>query len=106
MSWVRRETVTRQRSTGTVTDGHGNTIPDWTAPAEVAIDGCLIAPGNTAEDQAQGDAVTSGFTIYAPPTVDVTALDRLIVRGTAYQVYGEPAAWPAGTVIVVTRTEG
>jgi hypothetical protein len=105
VSWLRRETVVRQRP-GSATDGHGNTVPDWTDPAELTIDGCLVAPGNTAEEQSQGDTVTSGFTVYAPSDVDVAATDGVVVRGTRYLVLGEPARWPPGTVIVLTRTEG
>jgi hypothetical protein len=75
-------------------------------PGELVVDGCLVAPGNTAEEQSQGDTVTSGFTVYAPPDVDVTATDGVVVRGTRYRFSGSRPGGLPGTVIVLTRTEG
>jgi hypothetical protein len=45
-------------------------------------------------------------TVYAPPAADVTATDAVTVRGTRYQVVGEPQQWPAGTVINLETWNG
>jgi hypothetical protein len=36
----------------------------------------------------------------------VTATDAVTVRGTRYQVVGEPQQWPAGTVINLEKWVG
>lgn len=86
------ETVTRQRAT-TRTDRYTNTALDWTTPTELTIDGCAFAPGGTSEDHDGRDAVIQGPTLYAPEGADITAADRVVIRGTAYEVDGEPGVW-------------
>lgn len=105
---MQTETVTRLRAT-TTTDEYHNALEDWSAPAELEI--VTLAP---AEPRPSGEftpdarnAVTSGWTLYLPAGSDVTALDRMRVRGEVYPVQGEPADWlGAGMVVQAYRTEG
>lgn len=103
------ETVTRLRAASSVDPYSGEAAEDWTTPAEYDI--TTLAP---AEPRPSGEplqearnAVTSGFTLYLPMDEDVTARDRMRVRGRVYHVLGDPALWMnAGLVVQVGTTEG
>lgn len=106
---MRTEVVTRLRA-GTATDPYsGQPTADWSAPT--TLDFTTLAP---AEPRPSGEpvqdarnAVTSGWTLYLPEAADVTARDRVRVRGVDYQVLGDPAHWlGGGKVVQVGRTEG
>lgn len=106
---MQTETVTRLRA-GTTSDPYsGEPVEDWDSPSELTI--VTLAP---AEPRPSGEpvqdarnAVVSGFTLYLPETTDVTAYDRMRVRGGVYRVLGDPAVWlGAGLVVQVGRTEG
>lgn len=106
---MQTETVTRLRA-DTVTDPYsGEPVEDWDTPSELPI--TTLAP---AEPRPSGEptqdarnAVVSGFTLYLPESSDVTAQDRMRVRGGVYRVLGDPAVWlGAGLVVQVARTEG
>lgn len=107
------ETVTRLRAT-TSTDRYNNAEPDWSAPAELDIDGCAVAPRDAEEDRGDGrEAVIIGFNVYAPAGTSVLATDRLRVRGEEHIVEGDPGVWvnPWGDVeegveIRTRRVEG
>ena len=87
------ETVTRLRAT-TTTNRYSDTERDWSNPDELAIDGCAVAPRDSPETPGDNrDGIIIGFTVYAPEGADVTATDRLRVRGDDYDVDGEPAVW-------------
>lgn len=100
---------------GVVTDPYsGEDSPSWDAPTEVQVDGVGVEPRPSGEPvQDARNAVTSGFTLYMPAGSDVTAQNRVRVRGIVYGVLGEPAVWrspfsgwAAGVVVQVERTEG
>jgi hypothetical protein len=106
---MQTETVTRLRA-GTVTDPYsGEDAEDWSAPTEVDI--VTLAP---AEPRPSGEplenarnALVNGWTLYLPYGSDVTARDRMLVRGEEYPVQGTPADWlGAGIVVQAFRTEG
>lgn len=107
------ETITRLRGTATE-DRYGDEVFDWSDPAELDIDGCAIAPRESAEDGADGrQAVIVGLTIYAPAGADVLPSDRLRVRGDDHEVDGEPGVWTnpwtgvtAGVEIRTRRVDG
>lgn len=107
---MRTETVTRQRGVAEVDPYSGEaTGLNWTTPTEVTI--TTLAP---AEPRPSGEpvqdarnAVTSGWTLYLPTDADVTAYDRIVVRGETHDVLGEPADWLGrGLVVQVAKTEG
>lgn len=92
------ESVVRIRP-GQADDGYGGTTASWADDDvdRLTIDGCLIAPLTEAELVVGGrQGVMVGWTVYAPDGVDVAASDRLDIRGTEFDVDGEPADWSGG----------
>jgi hypothetical protein len=104
-----RDTIARVRPT-LAADGHGNMEPNWSDAATLSISGCSVQPGASTEDQTNRSGVSTLWTVYAPPTSDVTAHDAVDFRGVRYQVNGEPALWSQGfldhMVIQLSRFEG
>lgn len=98
------ETVVRLRAGATTTDPYsGTTVPDWSVPpAELPLV-ALIADAGTGEPLTPDRApVDADYTLYidSPDPVDVTAADRMRVRGDVCTVEGKPFLWAgAGTVI-------
>lgn len=88
------ETVTRQRATQVSDPYSGETGPSWSNPSEVDIEGCAFDPGGSSEalDLAR-NVITTQPTVYAPVGADITAADRLVVRGVTYEVDGDVAVW-------------
>lgn len=82
---------------------------DWDAPAQLPLQTLAPAEPRPSSEPVQDarNAVVSGWTLYLSPGADVTAVDRMDVRGRVYQVLGDPAAWAdAGLVVQVGLTEG
>ena len=113
------ETVTRLRASSTPDPYSGDDVQDWSAPAELAIPGVAVEPIVSRTESAvrpaeQRRLVEIDFRIYVPdPAADVTAADRVRVRGHVCRVVGEPAAWRSpftgwapGLVVELTTTEG
>jgi hypothetical protein len=90
------ETVTVVRVT---TDNFGDTTTGTTFD----VPGCIIYPrvakaatnvnrgGN--ETTVAEDIVTFGLSVLMPPGTDVLATDRVVARGTTYEVDGNPTNW-------------
>jgi hypothetical protein len=60
--------------------------------------GCVVTPRAETPQiggvQQQGrDTVIVGYTIYAPPGVDVRTTDQFRIRGAVCEVTGEPGDW-------------
>ena len=91
------QTITRKRSTGTTSAGHGNTVPDWTDPARATIPGCSVQPGGGSEFTDRREAITTLYTVWAPITADVVDTDRVAYAGTDYDVDGAIERWEVGT---------
>lgn len=103
------ETVTRKRGTPTSSPYSGqNTDLSWTSPSTLDI--VTVAPSEprlSAEPLEDArNAVVVGWTLYLPSGSDVTAQDRMTVRGQDYPVEGDPAEWGMGLVVQTIRTEG
>ena len=87
------EAVARRRLTGAL-DRYNNAANEWGDP--VALPGLwLFAPGRSGEKAAaDGVTVTTSPTLYAVGHwPDVTAADRLVVRGVEWVLDGAPAEW-------------
>lgn len=107
---MQTETVTRLRGVA-VNDPYSGepTGTDWETPDELDIRTLAPAEPRPSSEPVQEarNAVTSGFTLYLPTDADVTARDRMRVRGRVYDVLGDPTLWlGAGVVVQVGTTEG
>lgn len=99
---------------GTSTDRYNDTVEDWSAPTEVPVDGVGVEPRPSSEsNQDARNTVVSGFTLYMPAGVTVTAANRVRVRGEVFLVDGDPAVWrnpftgwEPGVVVQTKRVEG
>lgn len=109
------ETITRLRGVPATDRFSGEVVTlDWTSPARQDITGCGFDPGTSVESlEVARDTVNTQPTVYAPSGADVTALDRVIVRGREWQVDGDPAeyvnpftGWAAGLVIKLKAVTG
>lgn len=110
------ETVVRLRATATKLDAYSNEqVPDWSQPpAELPLETLAPAEPRPSDEPSRDEpvldarnAVVSGWTLYLPIGADVTAYDRMRVRGVVYPVLGQPADWlGAGIVVQCARTEG
>lgn len=88
---------------------------DWTQVTRTPYDGCAVAPRVTDEPAKIGEApiLTEG-TVYSPHVdMDVTARDRLEIRGIVWDIEGEPflwqnplSGWTPGVQINFKRREG
>lgn len=108
------ETVTRIRAPVT-TDRYGNEVRDWPHATSTPYPGCGIAQGaaGTETVTADRDVVITDLVVYMPISTDVTASDRLEVRGHTYEIVGTPFAWrnpftgrTFGLVVGANRAEG
>ena len=104
------ETVVRLRA-GTTTDPYSQEpVLDWSAaPAELELRTLAPAEPRPSSEPVESarNAVVSGFTLYLPQDADVTAQDRMRVRGEVFNVLGDPADWlGAGVVVQVGGVEG
>ncbi len=119
MGWPNGETVVRLRA-GTATDPYSTeTVQDWSAPDQLVHEGTGVAPTTIGATLSRNDveearqSITDGFTLYLDFGFDITALDRVLVRGGIYRVVGDPGdwrspltGWEPGTVVVVERVTG
>ena len=77
----------------TTTDRYGNAARVYGATATHTVDGCAFDPGGSTEINDGRNAVTTTPTLYLPVGADVEAADKVIVRGTVYEVVGDSAVW-------------
>ena len=107
---MRGETVVRVRAVP-VLDPYSNeeTDLDWSDPDLLDIETLAPAEPRPSSEPVQDarNAVTSGWTLYLPATADITAADRVRVRGMEYPVQGVPSVWGSrGMVVQAFGTEG
>lgn len=62
---------------------------------QVTLTGCSWQPLTTVETLGDVDQVTSHWKLFAPPGVDLSAIDAVITPwdGLRYSVDGDPMAW-------------
>lgn len=87
------ETVTRLRS-GTASDRYGDDASTGT-PAEVAVDGALFAPGGSPQTFQIGrqPVIDQPVLYFLRQWPDIVQTDKIRVRGTVYEVDGDPEDW-------------
>jgi hypothetical protein len=108
------EPVTRLRA-GTITDPYSAAdAQDWDAPTSLIYERCAVWPSGSAEPlSADRQSISSDVEVAFPPGADVTARDRLVIRGDTYLVAGAPYDWRSpftdwrpGLVARANRVEG
>lgn len=79
----------------TTTNRYGRTTvdPDWGNATSTVVEGCLFAPTSTSEDNDGRTAVVTGARLYLPTGTAITAADRVTIRGTTYELDGDPSVW-------------
>lgn len=83
-----RDTVTRQR--GSVSeDAYGNSVVSWANPATATLR-ASVQPQDSSEQVADESRVVVRYRVHLEPDADVTAADRIVWRGSYYEVDGEP----------------
>lgn len=105
------ETVIRRRPVTSV-DRYGNDAP--TSWLDQALTVSALAPTGPDGEQAEPgrQAIVAGYTLYADEGVDLDARDRIVARGTTWEVDGEVGQWtsmfgtPGGVVAVLKRVRG
>ena len=85
----------------TSTDRYGNSSRSYGSTATHTITGCAFDPGSSTEDNDGRTATITAPTLYCPPGANLLASDQVLVRGTRYEVDGEPATWrdPFGSAV-------
>lgn len=79
---------------GTTIDPYGNTIPDWATAVTRFVSGCQVQPFVGDETRTAGrDTVTTAWQLFAPASVDLSPLDRVVHDGLTYEVDGEISRW-------------
>lgn len=94
------------------------TALDWSAATRRVVPGCGIEPASSGVSGAEPlrdsrTQVNGSVNVYAPYGTDIAALDRLIIRGTTWDVDGDPAVWrhpmtgwEPGIVVRATKVAG
>jgi hypothetical protein len=67
------------------------------APDELSIDRCWFEPTSSAEVNDGRAAVSTGYTVDAPPTADIRSSDHLRIAGAEHEVDGQPLLLPSPT---------
>lgn len=77
------------------------------------VGGVVVAPDETDEYGKFASTTFTVWELYCPAGADITATDRVKVRGLMWDVRGEPSEWRSpfsswvpGLKVVVTRTVG
>ncbi len=77
---------------GTVTDGFGNTHPDW-ATATVTRARAFLQPGSGREDTQGRDVQVADHVLFLEPQAPVTGRSRVRYGSEMYEVIGSPRVW-------------
>ena len=90
------QTAVRVRA-GVKTDRGGNTVPDWSNPDRLTIEGLNVQPTSQSEDaDEQRNAAITGYRVQSTEGTapDIKATDRVEWAGQSFEVDGEVAIWP------------
>lgn len=91
---------------------------DWGNPIVIPYSSCGVEARSTGDEKEPTDDVLRapviiGLRVFGPPDMDVTARDRVLVRGEIWQVDGDPefpvnpfTGWRPGCTVNLKRVEG
>lgn len=106
-----RDTVTVVRPT-IGPNRYGDDVVDWSTPTLIDIPGCRVIPAAGAEMVVDRDQVIRRSLLFAPPSADIRATDRIRWQGADYDVDGDVRHWrgPSGALAHIeadlVRVEG
>jgi head-tail adaptor len=80
-----------------ISDGKGNQIRDW-AHASSRTYAAWVQPVSSDEQTLNEQRVVSRWRLFAEPSADIAATDRISWAGKTFQVDGEVQAWDVGYV--------
>lgn len=89
------ETVTIRRAASVADPYSGqSTGLDWSAATDTEVTCLGFSPGGSADLSVSWRVgADTGPTVYLPAGTDVLSTDRVVVRGTVYEVDGVPQDW-------------
>ncbi|HLL68815.1 MAG TPA: hypothetical protein VK453_24340 [Micromonosporaceae bacterium] len=88
------DTITVLRAELTVTERYGSKRHrDWSTATSTTVSGVSVQPFTAVEQTADREHAATRLRLFAPPTLDLAATDRVVWRGTTFEVDGEPARW-------------
>jgi hypothetical protein len=76
---------------------YGNQVPDWPNATETTVTGCRVQPERGSDYTIDREAVLTRWRLFAPPTIDLLATDRVRHDGVDYDVEGSVERWPSPT---------
>lgn len=88
------QTVTRIRpATKTV---RGSVVPDWGNANSKEINGVSMQPASTSlSTDGRVLGISDRYTLFAPPTADIKAGDRIVFDGKPYEIDGDVRIQPS-----------
>lgn len=93
-SWA-NDTITVERPASK--SQRGTTVPDWAHATTHTVSGCSVQlPTTTMSLDGRTQTELAG-TVYAPPSADIAAGDRITFNGVRFLVDGEPMPWASPT---------
>lgn len=101
--------VTIVRAASKPADYGNATELDWTNTTRTETDGWSVQPAPSDEFTIDRDTFTTRWLAYGPPSVDVSAFDRIEWQGDTYDIDGDVMRWSFGAlshvVINLRRSE-
>lgn len=91
-----RETIERVRPAKT-TDRGDEVLSYGNDASVLAIPGCIVQPGSTAEANDDRSATLAALIIHAPADADIDEEDHIRWRGKEYEIFGEVNYQPSAS---------
>lgn len=87
------DTVTVQRAPLSAADRYGKQFRDWSALVAHTVAGVSVQPISAAEAVVDREYAAAHMVMYAPAGSDIIATDRVVWRGTTFEVDGPSQRW-------------
>lgn len=93
---------------------HEETGRSWTDPTPTPYPKCAVYQNTTEEPTEDGrNSVRTATTVLLPANADITARDRVVVRGQTFEIDGDPfpwhspfTGWEPGTQVTLGKVVG
>lgn len=67
--------------------------PDWDNTTDADVPGCSVQPAPADEFTVDRDTFLTRYVAYCPPSIDVSATDRIRWQGQTYDIDGDVLRW-------------